>query len=53
MLAGAGRRVAEAGVQNVVLREGRAEAIPVEDMSVDVVVASLSLMYALDRSVTA
>jgi SAM-dependent methyltransferase len=37
------------GVRNLHCREGRAEAIPVDDEACDVVLASLSLMYALDR----
>jgi len=41
------------GRTNVDLREGRAEALPAEDSAFDVVLASLSLMYVLDRAVAA
>ena len=50
MLALARRRVADLGLTNVSLREGRAEAIPAEDETFDALLASLSLMYAVDRS---
>ena len=50
MLALAQRRVAASGLTNVRLREGRAESLPAEDAAFDVVVASLSLMYVLDRA---
>lgn len=40
-------------VANVDLREGRAEAIPAERGSFDAVLASLSLMYAIDREAAA
>ena len=53
MLAMARRRVAESGHANVDLREGRAEQLPAEDGSVDVLLASLSLMYVIDRGVAA
>lgn len=49
MLALAEKNAAAAGVDNVRFREGRAEEIPAEDADFDVVIASLSLMYALDR----
>lgn len=47
-------KVAEAtalriGARNVALREGRAESIPAEPASFDAALASLSLMYVLDR----
>lgn len=49
MLELARRRVDEAQLVNVDLREGRAEEIPAPDEGFDVIVASLSLMYAIDR----
>ena len=51
MLALTRRRVAEAG--SIDLREGRAEQIPVTDGSVDILLASLSLMYVIDRAAAA
>jgi SAM-dependent methyltransferase len=53
MLALAQRRVAARGLTNVHLREGRAESLPAEDAAFDVVLASLSLMYVLDRAAAA
>ena len=53
MLALAGRRAAALDFDNVSFREGRAEAIPSTDQSFDVVLASLSLMYAIDRAAAA
>jgi SAM-dependent methyltransferase len=53
MLALAQRRMAAGGLTNVRLREGRAESLPVEDAAFDVVLASLSLMYVLDRAAAA
>jgi enediyne biosynthesis protein CalE5 len=53
MLALAQRRVAAGGLTNVRLREGRAESLPAEDAAFDVVLASLSLMYVLDRAAAA
>jgi SAM-dependent methyltransferase len=53
MLALAQRRVAAGGLTNVRLCEGRAESLPAEDATFDVVLASLSLMYVLDRAVAA
>jgi SAM-dependent methyltransferase len=50
MLELARRRVEEAQLLNVDLREGRAEEIPAPAGAFDVVVASLSLMYATDRT---
>jgi SAM-dependent methyltransferase len=38
---------------NIDLAEGRAEAIPAADRSVDAVLASLSLMYVIDRATAA
>jgi SAM-dependent methyltransferase len=49
MLELARRRMEEAQIANVDLREGRAEEIPATDGAFDVVIASLSLMYAVDR----
>jgi SAM-dependent methyltransferase len=53
MLSLAQRRVGAQGLTNVSLREGRAEALPAEDATFDVVLASLSLMYVLDRAAAA
>ena len=53
MLAFAQRRMTAGGLTNVHLREGRAEALPAEDAAFDVVVASLSVMYVLDRDAAA
>jgi SAM-dependent methyltransferase len=53
MLSIAQERVTALGLTNVDLREGRAEALPAEDSAFDVVLASLSLMYVLDRAVAA
>jgi hypothetical protein len=50
MLAVAHQRATAGGLTNVRVREGRAEAIPAEDGHLDVVLASLSLMYAIDRA---
>ena len=41
------------GVANAEFREGRAEAIPSDDGSADVVLTSLSLMGAIDRAAAA
>lgn len=49
MLTLARRRVTGLGLKNVEFREGRAEAIPAEARVFDVVLASLSLMYVIDR----
>jgi SAM-dependent methyltransferase len=46
-------RVTALGLTNVDLREGRAEALPAEGNAFDVVLASLSLMYVLDRDAAA
>lgn len=48
MLALAERRAQRDGL-HYKLKEGRAEAIPAEDNEFDVVLASLSLMYVIDR----
>jgi SAM-dependent methyltransferase len=53
MLRVAQHRAEALGVRNLHCREGRAEAIPVDDGTCDVVLASLSLMYALDRGAAA
>ena len=53
MLSLAKGRVAESGRTNIELREGRAEEIPAEDAAFDVVLASLSLMYVIDRTAAA
>lgn len=46
----ASRRFAALGLSNAEVVAGRAEALPAEDGSVDVVLASLSLMYVIDRA---
>jgi len=53
MLALAGRRAVALRLRNVTCREGRAEAIPGESSCFDVVLASLSLMYVIDRAAAA
>jgi SAM-dependent methyltransferase len=53
MLALTRRRLVESGHANVDLREGRAEQIPVDGGAVDVLLASLSLMYVIDRAAAA
>jgi SAM-dependent methyltransferase len=53
MLSLAKERVAKSGHTNIELREGRAEEIPAEDATLDVVLASLSLMYVIDRAAAA
>ncbi|HEY3110679.1 MAG TPA: methyltransferase domain-containing protein [Chloroflexota bacterium] len=53
MLAQARRRLAARGLGGVVLCEGRAEALPAPDGGFDAVLASLSLMYVLDRPAAA
>lgn len=53
MLMLARRRVVDLGPKNVEFCEGRAEAIPAEDGAFDVVLASLSLMYVIDRGAAA
>jgi SAM-dependent methyltransferase len=50
MLAVARQRGTAVGLTNVCFREGRAEAIPADDAHFHVVLASLSLMYAIDRA---
>jgi len=53
MLVVARRRAAALGLENVEFREGRAEALPAEDSAFDAVLASLSLMYVIDRAAAA
>ena len=53
MLTVARKRMAARGLTSVALREGRAESIPVDDESFDVVLSSLSLMYVIDRAAAA
>ena len=53
MLELARQRLIEAGHTNVDLREGRAERLPADDGTVDVLLASLSLMYVIDRAAAA
>jgi SAM-dependent methyltransferase len=53
MLALAQTRVAARGLTNVSFREGRAESLPAENGAFDVVLASLSLMYVIDRAAAA
>ena len=53
MLALARRRAEELGLDNISFREGSAEAIPAADAAFDVALASLSLMYVIDRDAAA
>jgi len=53
MLALSRRQLVESGRTNVDLREGRAEQLPADSGAFDVVLASLSLMYAIDRGAAA
>jgi SAM-dependent methyltransferase len=53
MLARAAARMADLGLGTVELQEGRAEGIPAADGAFDVLIASLSLMYAIDRQAAA
>jgi SAM-dependent methyltransferase len=53
MLRLAHQRLAARGFTKISLREGRAEAVPVEDRAFDVVLASLSFMYVIDRGAAA
>lgn len=53
MLSIATRRAARLELSNIEFLEGRAESIPAEDSSFDVVLASLSLMYVIDRAAAA
>lgn len=53
MLAVARHIAIEQDIRNVEFQEGRAEAIPADPAAFDVVLASLSLMYVIDREVAA
>jgi len=53
MLSKAEVRLRSLRITNVDLAEGRAEAIPANDASVDAIIASLSLMYVIDRATAA
>jgi len=53
MLALSRRRAEDLGLDNISFREGRAEAIPSADAAFDVALASLSLMYVIDRAAAA
>jgi len=50
MIAIAQRVLDEKGLRNITFMEGRAEALPLPDESVDAILASLSLMYVIDRA---
>jgi SAM-dependent methyltransferase len=50
MLAKAQARIQALALSNVEFVEGQAEAIPAEDGSLDAILASLSLMYVIDRA---
>lgn len=49
----ASARAVEAGVTNIIVREGSAEAIPADDASVDALTSSLCLMFVPDRAAAA
>lgn len=53
MLASARARMAHLGLAGVEFREGRAEVIPADDAAFDALIASLSLMYVIDRQAAA
>lgn len=53
MLAQARRTTARAGLENAEFTEGRAEEIPAASATFDIVLASLSLMYVIDRAAAA
>lgn len=53
MLNFARRRATASGRSNINFVEGRAEALPAEAKSVDVILACLSLMYVIDRAAAA
>jgi SAM-dependent methyltransferase len=53
MLALAQQRGAALGLTNCSFREGRGEALPAADSSLHVLLASLSLMYVIDRAAAA
>jgi len=50
MITKAAERLQHLQLTNVDLAEGRAEALPTDDRSIDAVVAYLSLMYVIDRN---
>ena len=53
MLTAAQRRAVAANIANVTFREGRGEDMPVDEGAVDVLLASLSVMYMIDRAAAA
>lgn len=53
MLTLARERAKARGLTNIGFEVGQAEALPADDHSVDVVLASLSLMYVIDRAAAA
>jgi SAM-dependent methyltransferase len=53
MLGIATQKAKNLSITNVEFQEGRAESIPAEDSSFDIVLASLSLMYVIDRAAAA
>ena len=53
MLSYARKQLADQGLTNVTLRKGGAEAIRADDESFDVVLASLSFMFVVDRAAAA
>jgi SAM-dependent methyltransferase len=53
MLAVAQQRVTHLGIDNISFREGRAESIPADEATFDAVLASLSMMYVIDRDAAA
>ncbi len=53
MLELAQQRITSGGLDNTSVREGSAENIPAEDDSFDAVLASLSMMYVIDREAAA
>jgi SAM-dependent methyltransferase len=46
-------RAAQAGYPDITFEQGRAESIPAEDQAFDTVLASLSIMYVIDRATAA
>lgn len=53
MVVRARQRVTNLGLENMTVLEGRAESIPAEDGTFDAVLASLSMMYVIDREAAA
>jgi arsenite methyltransferase len=49
MLERAGRTAAEAGIRNVEFRQGQADALPVDDASVDVIISNCVINLAADK----